>query len=88
MTHHAEPRVPKIRQMQWLGGKDAGRRVQIMDRYIPRLKKSALPLAIFCKGLQSSMVRRKLHSAEEVESIRQTCVFTIQIWQHDCTYSK
>src|ERR1700756_4195840 len=40
--------------MQWLGGKDAGAQVQIMDRFVPLLRKSALTLAIFCKSLQSS----------------------------------
>jgi hypothetical protein len=66
--------------MQWLGGKDAGWRVQIMDppEEICSDFGDILQLIAILNGASNG------HSAEEVEPIRETCAFAIQIWQHDC----
>ena len=71
--------------MHWLGGKDAGAQVQNNGQIRSPPEEICTDFGDLLQGIAILMVRREVHSAEEVESIRETYVFAIDTWHHDCT---
>ena len=61
---------PKIRQMQWQGGKDAGQRVQMYGQVRSPPEEICNSFGDILQVIAILNASRKIHSAEEVESIQ------------------